>query len=127
MADTILGGNFTVSYLDESRLKTISWSGTNDNDTNSANAVYSALQDLFDASAQSDNPIPWTAQTPTEYTIGSFSAGEDNDPWYITYEAMEHVTGGALRTQNWTRATGANACALMTSTACRLNCGVACL
>lgn len=108
MADTILGGNFTVAYLDESRQKMISWTGTNDNEFNTANAVYSALQDLFDASAQSDDGIPMTAQTPTEYTIGSYSAGEDDDPWYITYDAMEHFKGGALRTQNWTRVTGTN-------------------
>ena len=108
MADTILGGDFTVAYLDESRQKMISWSGSNENDTHTANSVYSALMDLFDASAQSDNPAPWTAQTPTEYTIGTYDAGDSNDPWYITYEAMEHITGGALRTANWARVTSSN-------------------
>ena len=108
MADTIRSGNITVSYLDESRQKSISWSGSDDTVFEDANTVYSELEDLFDASAQSDNPVPWTAQTPTEYTIGSYSAGEDNDPWYITYDLMERINGGALRTQNWTRATGTN-------------------
>lgn len=108
MSDTIRSGNITVAYLDESRQKMLSWSGANDNDIEDANDVYSALQDLFDASAQSDNPVPWTAQTPTEYTIGSYSAGESDDPWYITYDLMEHINGGALRTQNWTRVTTSN-------------------
>ena len=108
MADTILSGNITVAYLDESRQKMLYWSGSDDTVFEDANDVYSAIQDLFDASAQSDNPVPWTAQTPTEYTIGSYSAGEDNDPWYITYDLMERINGGALRTQNWTRATGTN-------------------
>lgn len=108
MADTILGGNFTVAYLDESRQKRISWSGANDNDTNTLNEVYSALMDLFDEPTQSDDGIPMSAQTPTEYTIGLIDAGDSNDPWYITYDAMEHITGGALRTASWTRATGSN-------------------
>jgi hypothetical protein len=108
MADTIRSGNITVAYLDESRQKRISWSGSDDTVFENANTIYSELQDLFDASAQSDDSIPWTAQTPTEYTVGSYSAGEDNDPWYITYDLMERINGGALRTQNWTRITNTN-------------------
>ena len=64
MADTILGGNFTVNYLDESRQKMIEWSGANENDTNTMNELYSALMDLFDDTAQADNPSPMSAQTP---------------------------------------------------------------
>lgn len=102
MADTILGGNFTVTYLDENRAKSITWSGANDNDSNTMNELYSALMDLFDASAQMDDAVPMSAQTPTEYTVGAIDAG-DADPWYISYEAMEHITGGALRTSGWAR------------------------
>lgn len=83
----------------------IEWSGANENDTNTMNELYSALMDLFDDTAQADNPSPMSAQTPTEYTIGVVDSN-DSEPWYITYEAMEHVTGGALRTSGWTRNTG---------------------
>lgn len=105
MADTILSGNFTVNYLGESRQKMIEWSGANQNATNTMNELYSALMDLFDEPTQSDDGIPMSAQTPTEYTIGIIDAN-DAEPWYITYEAMEHITGGALRTASWTRSTG---------------------
>lgn len=108
MSDTILGSNFTVAYLDENRQKRISWSGANDHDTESMNAVYSALMNLFDESAQSDDGVPMSAQTPTEYTVGLIDAGDTNDPWYITYDAMEHITGGALRTASWARVTSTN-------------------
>jgi len=109
MSDTILGGDIRVNYLDESRQKMIEWAAVSEENTvHDLNAVYSALMDLFDASAQSDNPSPMSAQTPTEYTIGLIDAGDSDDPWYITYECMEHINGGALRTANWTRVTTSN-------------------
>ena len=106
MSSTILGGDFTVNYLDENRQASIEWSGDSD-DTHTMNAVYSALMDLFDETGQSDDGVPMSAQTPTEYTIGIVDAGV-LDPWYINYDAMEHITGGALRTTSWTRVTTSN-------------------
>ena len=105
MSDTILSGNFTVYYLDDNRQKRIEWTGGTG--TNTLNELYSAIQDHFDESIQMDDGIPMSAQTPVEYTIGSIDSG-DNDPWYITYETMEHLTGGALRTASWTRVVGSN-------------------
>jgi hypothetical protein len=107
MSSTILGGDFTVNYLDESRQAMIEWTGAGLNDTHTANAVYSALMDLFDETGQSDDGVPMSAQTPTEYTIGIVDAGV-LDPWYITYDAMEHITGGAIRTASWARVVGSN-------------------
>lgn len=105
MSDTVLGGDFTVYYLDETRRKQIKWSGSTG--TYTMNALYSALLDLFDESLQMDNGIPMSAQTPVEYTIGKIDAG-DNEPWFVDLATMEHLKGGALRTSGWARATGTN-------------------
>lgn len=104
MSNTILGGDFTIYYLDENRQKRIKWSGSATG-TRTANELYSALQDLFDESIQMDDGVPMSAQTPTEYTIGIIDAG-DLDPWYISYDAMEHITGGAIKTAGWTHTDG---------------------
>jgi len=104
MADTILGGDFTIYYLDENRQKRIEWTGSS-GDTRTMNELYSALQEHFDESIQMDDGVPMSAQTPVEYTIGIIDSG-DLDPWYISYETMEHLTGGALKTNGWTHTDG---------------------
>jgi len=105
MSSAILGGDVTVYYLDETRQKRIHWTGGAT--TRTLNELYSALQDLFDEPNQMDDGNPMSAETPVEYTTGIIDAG-DLDPWYVSYELMEHITGGALRTNGWTRATGTN-------------------
>lgn len=102
MADalTALSSDVTVAYLDENRQKRIYWTGTTG--THTMNALYSALMDHFDEPTQMDNPSPMSAQTPVEYTTGIIDTGDD-EPWYIQYELMEHMYGGALRTSGWTR------------------------
>ncbi len=106
MSDTILAGDFTVYYLAETRRKQLVWTGSATG-TRTVNQVYSALQDLFDELNQMDDGVPMSAQTPTEYTIGIIDAG-DKDPWFIDRTSAEHLTGGALKTSSWTRATGTN-------------------
>jgi hypothetical protein len=105
MADTILSGDITVYYLDESRRKQLVWTGGAT--TRTLNEVYSALADLFDETGQMDDGSVMSAETPVEYTIGIIDSG-DNDPWYVTYECMEHITGGALRTASWARVQDSN-------------------
>jgi hypothetical protein len=105
MSDTILGGKVTISYLDENRQKRLSWTTPGDTSTITANALYSALQDWFDEQGQMDDGIPMSAQTPVEYTIGIIDAG-DLDPWHISYDMMQHITGGAVRTNGWTHVNG---------------------
>lgn len=100
MSDTILGGDFTIYYLDDNRRKQIEWTG-GANPPRTVNALYSALQDFFDEQSQMDDGIPMSAQTPVEYTIGIIDSG-DLDPWYISYKSMEHLKGGAIRTNGWT-------------------------
>ena len=97
---TALNSDVTVAYLDETRQKRIYYSGTSMRYT--ANALYSALMDHFDEPARMDNPSPMSAQTPTEYTVGIIDTGDD-EPWYISYELMEKIYGGAIKTSGWTR------------------------
>lgn len=112
MADTILSGDITVNYSDDNRWKSLTWSG-GASTTYTMNQIYSALQDLFDETGQMDDGTVMSAETPTEYTIGIIDSG-DTDPWYVTYEVMEHVAGngtlraGALRTSSWARVEGSN-------------------
>lgn len=106
MSDTILGGRWTVYYGAENRQKRVSFSGSV-TETDPVNALYSALQDLFDELNQMDDGVVISAQTPTEYTIGIIDAG-DKDPWFIDKDSVEHLTGGAIKTASWNRVTTSN-------------------
>ena len=106
MSDTILSGDFTVYYLAENRQKRVVWTGSATG-TRTANQLYSALADLTDELNQMDDGTVMSAQTPTEYTIGSIDPS-DKDPWFIDRTTVEHLTGGALKTSGWLRATGTN-------------------
>lgn len=104
MADTILGGDITVNYLDDNRRKQFRWTGSATG-TRTANEWYSATATLLDEAATGDDATALTAETPVEYTIGLIDAN-DADPWYVQYEMMQHITGGAVRTAGWTRTPG---------------------
>lgn len=101
MSSTVLSGAFTVYYIAETRQKRVVWSGTSG--TYSIQALYAALQDLFDESAQMDDGIPMSAQTPTEYQIGLIDLDDDQDPWYIDITTTQHLYGGGLISKDWTR------------------------
>lgn len=107
MADiTILNGDIGVTWLDSNRGKYLEWiGGTNSNYT--MNELYSAMQTLQDESTTIDDGTCFFADTPLEYTIGKIDQG-DNDPWYIQFDLMEKITGGALRTSGWQRVTSTN-------------------
>jgi hypothetical protein len=106
MADTILSGDLTVYYSADSNRKQIKWTGAAAG-TRTVNEVYSALQDLFDELAQLDDGVPMSAQTPTEYTIGCIDPS-DNIPWFIDDETVQHLKGGAIKTNLWKRTTSTN-------------------
>jgi len=101
---TILGGDVGVWWLSNNRAKMLTWEGTTG--TYTMNELYSAMQTLQDESDTIDDGTCFNADTPTEYTIGTIDAG-DNDPWYITFDLMQHITGGSLKTSGWTHATDA--------------------
>jgi len=103
---TILNGDIQVDYFADNRQKRLSWLGGT-NDTYTMNQIYSAMATLLDETTTIDDGSCFSAETPTEYTIGKIDTG-DNEPWYITFDLMEHVTGGALRTSGWLRAEGTN-------------------
>jgi len=102
---TILSGDVGVWWLSNNRSKMLTWEGSSG--TYTINQLYSAMQNLQDEPDQSDDGTCFFADTPVEYTIGKIDSG-DNDPFYITFELMERITGGSLRTNGWLRATGTN-------------------
>ena len=104
MSDTILAGDFTIYYLADNRQKRIAWTGSATG-TRTVNELYSALQDHFDEFAQLDDGSPMSAQTPTEYTVGSIDP-LDPEPWFIDRATVEHLRSGAIKTKQWTRAVG---------------------
>ena len=106
MADvTILGGDVGVTWFDNNRQKRLTWEGTTGFYT--MNQLYSAMQTLQDETTTIDDGTCFSAETPSEYTIGIIDQG-DNNPWYITFELMEHIQGGALKTASWQRAQDSN-------------------
>jgi len=103
---TILGGDITVAYFGDNRSKFLYWTG-GANPARTMNEVYSAMATLLDEETTIDDGTCMSAETPVEYTIGKIDSG-DNDPWYITFDCMEHIKGGALQTSGWLRAEGTN-------------------
>lgn len=105
MSQTILGGNWTVYFLAENRQKRVVWTGSSG--TNTVNQLYSALADLMDDPTQMAEGDIMSAQTPTQYTIGAIDPSDANkDAWFIDRTSVEHLTGGAITTNGWTRTTG---------------------
>lgn len=110
MSDTILAGDLTVYYLDESRRKQIRWTGgTLKTDTQKMITVYGASEDLMTLPTQQNDGLIFSAETPGEYTVGIIDAG-DLEPWFIDLKTMEHIigdfanfTGCALKTSGWKR------------------------
>ncbi len=58
------------------------------------NEFYSFLQDTFDEPAQMDDPVPMSAQTPTQYTL--------INKWFMDDESMKALYGGSIQTSGWT-------------------------
>jgi len=103
---TILGGDVSVWFLANNRAKMMDWSGAA-GDTRTMNELYSAMATLLDESGTIDDGSAFNADTPVEYTTGKIDSG-DNDPWYVTMNLMEHITGGSLRTSGWAHVTDTN-------------------
>ena len=92
MSDAILSGDFTVHYAAENNRKHIRWTGSSTG-TRTLNELYSAIQDLFDESAQMDDLIPMKADTPSIYRM--------QNQWFIDDVSVEHLTGGSLFSDKW--------------------------
>ena len=108
MADaTILTGDISINYLANNRQKLMYWSGS-PSETYTMNELYSAMATLLDETTTIDSGTAFSAETPVEYTTGKIDSG-DTEPWYITLDLMEHITGGALKTSGWLHANATNA------------------
>jgi hypothetical protein len=82
-----IGNDFTIDYT----LKTIKHTlGTTVYDVN---ALYSWLMDTFDELTQMDDPVPMSAQTPTEYTL--------INEWFMDDESMKYLKNGAIKTSGY--------------------------
>ena len=91
-----IGDDFTIDYVAKrirhSTTATTVWT---------ANALYSYLQDTFDEIDQMDDPIPMSAQTPTEYTLinGWFmSEARENEGGANFRNCFEYLKNGAIQT-----------------------------
>lgn len=59
-------------------------------DIYTVNALYSYLQNTFDELEQMDDPIPMSAQTPTEYTL--------INGWFMDEDSFKYLKTGAVQT-----------------------------
>ena len=105
MGDTFTSGRWAVDYGDTVkrvyRDTTVTATVVDD-----ANQWQADIQDLFDEPAQSDNDIPISAQTPTEFTFGGIENGQQDAPWFVDPRHIKYLSGGAIQTSNWTRTEG---------------------
>jgi hypothetical protein len=91
-----ISDDFTIDYVNlrirHSITATTVWS---------VNALYSYLQDTFDEIDQMDDPIPMSAQTPTEYTLinGWFmTEARENEGGSFYRNCFEYLKTGAIQT-----------------------------
>lgn len=87
-----IGDDFTIDYTNK---RIYHSAGTT---IYSVNALYSYLQNTFDELDQMDDPIPMSAQTPTEYTLinGWFmNEAREGSP---SRNCFEFLKGGAIQT-----------------------------
>lgn len=87
---TFLGNRWDINYTDKRVFRDTAVTPTV---TDSALALYSALQDLFDEPDQMDDPVPMSAQTPTAFTW--------INQWFFDDESSQFITGGAMSTVGW--------------------------
>ena len=76
--------DFTIDYVNR---RVYHSSGTA---VYTTNELYSYLMDTFDELEQMDDPIPMTAQTPTEYTLVN--------GWFMDDDSFKYLKGGAIKT-----------------------------
>lgn len=110
-----IGDDFTIDYVNKrirhSTTATTVWT---------VNALYSYLQDTFDEIEQMDDPIPMSAQTPTEYTLinGWFmSEARENEGGANYRNCFEYLKTGAIQTSGQTHPTNTTGVRILTLSA----------
>jgi len=97
MGTSITSGRWKLDYEERILFRDKTISATT---TDTVLTLYSDLQDLFDQPQNMDDPVPMTAQTPTEFTIGGTDAER---PWFMSPPDAKYLSGGAIQTANWLR------------------------
>jgi hypothetical protein len=87
---TFLGNRWDIDYINKRIFRDTAETPTV---TDTSLALYSALQDLFDEPDQMDDPVPMSAQTPTEFSI--------INGWFLDDESTQYLTGGAIQSVGW--------------------------
>jgi hypothetical protein len=88
-----IGDDFDIDYVNQRVYNKRAWGLDGTNTVYTVNALYSWLMDTFDELAQMDNPVPMSAQTPTEYTF--------INQWFIDDESVKYLLGGAIKTSGY--------------------------
>jgi len=96
-----IGDDFTIDYVNRRIYYSGSWTGTIADNRYTVNELYSYLQDTFDEPAQMDDPVPMSAQTPTQYTL--------INRWFIDDESVKALYSGSIQSSNWTYSAGSSA------------------
>jgi len=99
---TILSGRWTVYDLDENRRKAVWYNGTGAGTRDTTKSLYLALADLEHSGTWMDDGSAMQADTPVEFKVGKFDAGDD-DPMFIDPESAQFLYGGSLKTVLWKR------------------------
>ena len=87
--------DFTIDYVDRKITYTTAFVDDRPPFIYRVNELYSFLQDTFDEPAQMDDPIPMSAQTPTQYTL--------INKWFMDNESMKALYSGSVQTGDWTK------------------------
>jgi len=87
--------DFTIDYVLRRITYTTAFDDDRPPDIYTVNELYSWLQDTFDEPDQMDDPIPMSAQTPTQYTM--------INGWFIDDNSIKALYGGSIQTADWTR------------------------
>lgn len=96
--------DFTIDYVNRRITYTTAFVDDRPPNIYTVNELYSWLQDTFDEPGQMDDPIPMSAQTPTQYTL--------INRWFMDNESVKALYGGSLQTNGWTKSGAAGVTAL---------------
>lgn len=82
--------DFSIDYVSQTITYTPTFAHDRPATIYTVNELYSFLQDKFDEPDQMDDPVPMSAQTPTQYTL--------INGWYIDDNTIKALYGGSIQT-----------------------------
>jgi hypothetical protein len=88
-----IGDDFSIDYVNKRITYTGGFTNNIANSRYTVNQLYSYLQDTFDEPAQMDDPVPMSAQTPTQYTLVNI--------WFMDDETVKALYSGSIQTSSW--------------------------